>query len=448
MYGFSYQGYTQIAAAASGAPALRAIAPHMTAFDLYSGWFYQNGLLHLKGTLGWGHQMLREDVLRQHGAHSPLYRKLEEDWGKSNGQARALPVAAIKPLTAPDGPPYVRDWIEHSTKDSFWEALDLTAKAARSGLPMFHLSGWYDFFLRGSIGGYEQMVAHPGSGPQTLVAGPWVHIPWGDRAGSLGFGPQARFPTDRKLLAFLNYWLKEDESWAEEATTSHYFELGSGQWKSIPSWPPPGTITTSFFLASKGSANSAFGDGFLNLEAPEGPPDTFNYDPETPVPAPGGTFGGDLAWGPFDISTSQQGNNLLVFTTSPFDRAQHLAGTPRLRLFVSSSAPETAFVARLSRVANSGTAAFLCLGATIVSGANEGVREVSLSFDPTACAFAPGEALRLDLSSSAFPLLVRHPNTTTDPAQVNSPSAFRRALQVVYHDRERPSSLHLPTTAS
>ena len=43
MYGFSYQGSTQLLAALARPPELRALAPHMTAFDLYSGWFYRGG---------------------------------------------------------------------------------------------------------------------------------------------------------------------------------------------------------------------------------------------------------------------------------------------------------------------------------------------------------------------------------------------------------------------
>ena len=41
MYGFSYQGMTQLLAAAEQPEGLVCIAPGMTAHDLYHGWFYQ-----------------------------------------------------------------------------------------------------------------------------------------------------------------------------------------------------------------------------------------------------------------------------------------------------------------------------------------------------------------------------------------------------------------------
>src|ERR1700759_216720 len=51
MYGFSYQGATQLLAAAEQPDGLQCIAPHMTAADLYHGWFYHQGALRLSSTL-------------------------------------------------------------------------------------------------------------------------------------------------------------------------------------------------------------------------------------------------------------------------------------------------------------------------------------------------------------------------------------------------------------
>jgi predicted acyl esterase len=68
---------------------------------------------------------------------------------------------------------------------------------------------------------------------------------------------------------------------------------------------------------------------------------------------------------------------------------------------------------------------------------------VRIILDPLAVRLDAGERLRLDVSSSAFPLLIRHPNTLADPAAVSRPAEFRRALQVVHHDSTRPSRLEI-----
>jgi putative CocE/NonD family hydrolase len=111
-------------------------------------------------------------------------------------------------------------------------------------------------------------------------------------------------------------------------------------------------------------------------------------------------------------------------------------------LHVTSSAPETDFVVRLSRVTTAGRAIFLSLGACRAQ-AREGA-QIVVQLDPVSVRFAAGEAIRIDVASSAFPLLIRNPNTGADPASVAKPSEFQRALQVVHHDAGRPSHLHLP----
>src|SRR5579864_9145708 len=51
MYGFSYQGMTQLLAAAEQPEGLLCISPGMTAGDLYRGWFYHHGALRLASSL-------------------------------------------------------------------------------------------------------------------------------------------------------------------------------------------------------------------------------------------------------------------------------------------------------------------------------------------------------------------------------------------------------------
>ena len=91
MYGFSYQGATQLLAAAEQPKGLECIAPAMTACDLYRGWFYHNGALRLASSLGWGLQMLKEDA-RRLGLHEAS-AKLEAAWSNVRAQASHLPYA-------------------------------------------------------------------------------------------------------------------------------------------------------------------------------------------------------------------------------------------------------------------------------------------------------------------------------------------------------------------
>ncbi len=442
MYGFSYQASTQLLAALGRPPELRALAPHMTAFDLYSGWFYRGGLLQLSTTLGWASQMLREDS-RRLGAASEA--ALDENFQNTGRLSALLPVRDAGPLVNGDLPGYGAAWLRHAEPDAYWPEFDLLARVAELGLPMFHLSGWYDLYLRGSVDGYRAMAArHAG---QFLLASPWVHLPWGNLTGGADFGPAAVPAVDEMMAAWFHHWL-DHETPAGEAPLRgcRYFTLGENAWRDAATWPPPEARVASWFLASAGRANSRFGDGVLTREAAGGPDDLFSYDPEVPVAAPGGNQGGHAGFGPHDLTAQQQGINLLVYTSAPLAEAAVLAGDAACVLHVTSSAPETSFVARLSRVSPDGRAIFLTLGAAQVR-ARAGA-ELRIALDPVAVRFAAGERLRLDVASSAFPLLIRHPNTETDPASVARAADFRRALQVVHHDAARPSRVEIPFLSS
>ncbi len=439
MYGFSYQGSTQLLAALGRPPPLKALAPHMTAFDLYSGWFYRDGILQLSTTTGWASQMLREDSRRLPSRAAET--ALDANWLNSGALSHAMPLRHAAPLVHPDLPRYAADWLGHTTYDDHWRELDLLRRIDALGLPMFHLSGWYDFYLRGSVDGYVAMAArHP---HQFLLAAPWGHIPWGPQLGGADWGPAARPDVDGQLAAWFHHWLDhETPTGPAPLRGCKYFVLGENAWRDASAWPPPEAKEHTWFLAGDGRANSRFGDGRLSTAGPGGDDDLFSYDPEVPVVAPGGNHGGHAAFGPHDLSAQQQGLNLLVYTSPPLAAPLVVAGRPGCVLHVRSSAPLTDFVVRLSRVTAEGRAIFLSLGAARAQ-ARDGA-EITVALDPVAVRFASGECLRIDVASSAFPLLVRNPNTGADPADVARPAEFRRALQVVHHDDAHPSRLLLP----
>lgn len=140
---------------------------------------------------------------------------------------------------------------------------------------------------------------------------------------------------------------------------------------------------------------------------------------------------------------------MLVFDSVPVDSEVSLVGEPELTIYIDSSVDASALVARLSWLRPDGSARYLSLAATTFDteermGTKEAIR-LQLKFDPIAVMLSPGEAIRLDIASSAFPLLARHPNTRTPPERINNPSEFRRARQTVFHDHIRTSCLSLPS---
>ena len=448
MYGFSYQGATQLLAAAEQPKGLLCIAPHMTAVDLYHGWFYHHGALRLNSTLGWGIQMLREDA-RRRGLHEASDR-LEAAWADMRAQVALVPYGAHPAITDPSLPNYVRDWISHREPDDYWTAQGISTRLDRIQIPALHIAGWFDTYLEGSIAGYFALCHGAGSEfartNQYLVAGPWVHIPWGDRVGDANLGEAANLATDMILLRWFNHWLKDAGEFNDEPRI-RYFVLGPNEWRSAEEWPADAAYP--LYLHSAGNANSRKGDGGLTEDAPktDEPRDVFVYDPDVPVVSPGGPQ--ELS-GPFDQAALELGNNLLVYTSDPVMSETEIIGRPRIRLYAATSAAHADFTAKIVRVNRAGRAEFLCIGIARSSwlfadtgySADE-VHAWEFALEPAAFVLATGERLRLEVTSSAFPLYDRNPSTDAPP-QLADNWNWGRSTQQVLHSASCPSVLYLP----
>ncbi len=447
MYGFSYQGMTQLLGAAEAPEGLLCIAPAMTAHDLYNGWFYHHGALRLASTLGWGLQMLKADARRlQLREASEL---LERAWANLPAQYIETPYAAHPALQAEGLPTYLRDWIEHDAPGDYWAATDVSRKLADIRVPALHLSGWYDTYLTGSIDGFVALREFAGSPEareqQYLVAGPWVHIPWGDRIGAHLLGASANLDTDALHLRWFNHWLKGTNEFANEPRIRHFalhFAESNGRWHSADDWPvAPSHV---LYLHSDGRANSSKGDGSLAPKQPDAsePPDIFVYDPEVPVVAPGGLAS---VAGPSNQAALELGNNVLVFTTAALDGALHIFGSPQVELHCATSAASADFVAKLICVRPNGEAIFLTIGIARSSAlfkeySADTPRLWQFTLAPTSCIFAAGDRMRLEIASSAYPLYDRNPSTAVAPRLADS-WTWQRSTQTLYHDAERPSCI-------
>jgi putative CocE/NonD family hydrolase len=403
----------------------------MTAADLYHGWFYHHGALRLSSSLAWGIQMLREDARRK-GLRAASDR-LEAAWANVRAQAMQAPYADHAALTDPELPGYVRDWFSHREAGEYWTSQDISTRLDRIRVPALHLTGWYDMYLEGSIACYTALRAKAGSEfarmNQYLIAGPWVHIPWGDRVGEANLGDAANADTDLILLCWLDHWLKDSGDFKDEPRI-RYFALGPNEWREAERWPAKAEY--ALYLRSAGNANSRKGDGFLSTLAAKGeePHDVFVYDPEVPVMAPGGAL---ALSGPYDQAAMELGNNLLVYTSEPVTYATEVFGHARVRLFAATSADHADFTAKVVRMTANGRAEFLAIG----------VARSSWLFGEQGYALAAGERLRLEIAGSAFPLYDRNPSTATPP-QLADNWNWVRSTQQVLHSAEHPSALFLP----
>jgi putative CocE/NonD family hydrolase len=435
MYGFSYQGVVQLQAVQAGAPGLQAIAPAQMWLDPFSEWKTEGGVPLLGGVLGWGLQLATGDALRtgDEALIAPL---------------RGQSIDALLNAVPCDGAPlrharYVDDWLSHPLQDEYWRAQRIDA-GALSLPPALWVASWYDTFLTGTLNAYGAAAA--GSPHQSLVIGPWGHLPWTQQVGQVDFGPRAASPVDRLQLRHFGAVLHGETPPAVGVVA---FMSGLNDWRTLPSWPPP-VEPRRFYLVSGDGPTSA---GLLQTEPPtEHDFDSCVSEPLNPLPALGGhaNAGTRPGTGPHDQRPLELRGEVLLYTTPPLEQDTYVVGDVRAVLDVASSNEDCDWIARLCDVAPDGRSLNITQGA-LRSSARDGMdrqtplrphvaEHVTVSLRSCGHLFRAGHRIRLAICGSSFPHYGRNPGVLgaieTLPA-----AAYRPAVQ---HVLTGASYLELP----
>lgn len=457
MFGASYVGATQMLAAIAQPPHLAGIFPVVTASNYHDGWTYQGGAFEQWFNESWTSGLAQDTLNRRvQRTNTPI---LEWIW--------KLPVASYPILDPGAGETlatYFRDWLDHPDYDDYWKQWSIEEHQAKIQVPAYHVGGWYDIFMGGTLRNYMGIKAHGGSEAarrgQRLLVGPWYHGPFSGKSGDVDFGPEARsggefFDTDELMLRWYDYVLKDVENGIEREKPVKIFVMGENLWREEDDWPLARARQTRYYLHSAGNANSLVGDGTLSTAAPDSEPtDYYIYSPADPVPTVGGGLCCDnehLASGAFDQRPVESRGDVLVYTTPEFPEDFEVSGPISLELYASSSAVDTDFTAKLVDVWPNGYAQNLTDGilrARYRSSPekpeflNPGeVYKFRIDLWATSNVFRQGHRLRLEISSSNFPRFNRNLNTGENPGHGGR---LVRATNTIYHDREHPSALVLP----
>ncbi|MBM7566022.1 CocE/NonD family hydrolase [Paenibacillus sacheonensis] len=408
MYGFSYQGIAQWAAASLHPPSLATIIPSMTAADIHR-WAYPQGSFS-SGMLIWAFQLARDSARR--AGDTEAEQACTRIMNSPEAVLRRLPLNERHPILAQYCPAYF-DWVDHTEYDSYWLSLNWLPAFIDNPIPAFHIGGWYDFLLDGTVQSYLALQETlPERSPDLfhrLEIGPWIHIPWGRKAGGVDHGPDADGDMHRKQAQWFDYWLKgkRDNGLYEEPAV-RYFDREEKQWKTSDRYPAHAGGRKWLLGGSGKPANGALGGGrILNVAAEpdaEAAADVFVYDARLPMALAG--------YAPTDRSAQQDRTEILVYTGSPADKAFSVLGAPVVNVHAQSMEGPTDLVAILTMLLPDGSAKFLSVGRTEIGQSGDGGcwRPARIVMRPLAATFPPGSAIRLELTGSAFPTLIRHPN--------------------------------------
>lgn len=302
------------------------------------------------------------------------------------------------------------------------------------GVPAFWFVSWYDVSVSPNLALFNHVRNNSKDleirDNQYLVIAPTLHCAFTRASENTVVGERsvgdARLNYDEQIYAWFDMWLKgEQNDFKEKTPRVQYYTMGSNKWQSADTWPPKNAKMTTYYLSSNGEANTV-GNGRLSTKKPGAreQADAYTYDPMAPVPSLGGNVcctGNAVQGGAFDQQEQQKREDILVYTTEPFEDGVEVSGFIETTLFVSSDAKDTDFTIKLIDVAPDGTA--YNLDETIQRARyREGydkevfmedgkVYELKLTPMSTSNYFEKGHSLRIEISSSNFPRFARNLNT-------------------------------------
>lgn len=390
MYGFSYQGMTQLYAASAKPPALKTICPGAIAYDLYADWAYEGGAFCLQSNLGWAIQLEAETarLRRDEKTHQALYAASRNLPFYDRIPARP---EIIKNFAADS---FYHQWLDNPRPGEYWQKLSPNLQEV--DLPMLHVAGWFDTYLRGTIHFYQKMASRS-QFFQHLIIGPWGHLPWGRKVGAIDYGLAALNPIDELQISWFDWFLKGIDTGVVNKAPISLFEMGSNQWREFDVWP--GERQKSWFLGSTGLASIREDAGCLIENLPDNCcEDILVHDPWRPIPSLGGH--GGFPVGAFERSLLDARSDILTYTSAVLTEDLHLAGDVELEIYCTADAPSFDLSAVLSEVKNDGTVYNFSQGYRRVDAEE---LPVKISLQATCMKIAKGNAIRLSLSAACFP---------------------------------------------
>jgi putative CocE/NonD family hydrolase len=478
MWGTSYGAHVQANAAKLRPPNLKTIVVNMGGMS--NGWDHKvrnHGAFEIQ-QLTWAFGQLAAET------DDPIVQemlKLDaiDDW------LTTLPIRkGLNPLSvSPNFEDYILEMMTHGDYDEYWKHLDVNwveYYGQTADIPMLLISGWYDSYAGGTVDNYNALSARLDS-PVHLLMGPWTH--GGNTrsyAGAVEFGSEAAIADfhGEFHLRWFDHYLKGQR--AEPLAPVSIFLMGAGdghkdengrlyhggEWLEADQWPLPGTRYVPHYF---------YGDGTLNVDKPDDGQSftTYTTDPNDPVPTIGGSFSSTspvFEPGAYDQREADEvfgavapylplkaRSDVVVFQTPPLEEDLQVIGPIVVRLFVSSTAIDTDFTAKLVDVYPPSADYPTGFEMNITDGILRTryreqpdrqvfmepgkVYEVEVTPFPTANVFKKGHRIRVDIASSNFPRFDVNPNTG-EPLGLNRRSI--KADNTIYHDAARPSHIVLP----
>ncbi len=444
MYGDSWQGQTQLAAASTGNRHLKAIFPAATWLDNYSSIIYPGGIYDkaFAKFFAWTQKILSSEVItpvdRDRDGALLAQARQERTQGAGTSFGDFTRMFAHRDSAIPTG---MRPWIDAAAAYPFLDRIN------RAGIPIYLVAGWYDLCARDMFLWYGNLTV-----PKRLMARPLDHSQVDSNQFDLDYSSE--------MHRWFDYWLKGIDNGIMKEPPIWVYLMGedkAGAWKSGEAWPLKGQEPTLFYF---GGGNSP-AQGLLTSSSPTGAEafDTYTVDYST-------TTGKESRWSTANWAhkyPNMRANDskALTYTTPPLETAVQVVGHPLMHVWLRTDSPDLDLFAYLEEVDGRGNSTYITEGNLRASHRalgqapyhNLGLpyhsyfkvdqkaipaeEAVELVFDllPTAYQFSKGSLIRVTIACA---------DADNFETPIVTPAPRVRLLR----DSDHPSFIQLPVTLS
>lgn len=441
LFGMSYHGYTQLAAAVEAPPSLKAIAPVMTMAEPWTEMLMHEKALVETGSFStWTLESIMPDMLKRRGSEKS--KDLEKYTAELSEWLSNKPASQWPPIKELDPNSFFFDFINQKVSQDKINHMILLDQLKQTEIPALFIGGWFDALLKPTIKAHQNY-----NGPSMLWIGPWTHSEMTGRAGELYFDDsatsigvdQVQDPTELHISWF-DHWLKDKP--LEIAQPVHLYKMGQKTWDALESFPPEQDLQ-AFYLESYGNAQSLHGDGRLRKQkANQATSNALLLDPRNPVPVSGGnSLVAGQESGMFDQRTVQCREDVLVFTSEPLSENLNIYGLVQAEIWASSPSSLLDVFIRVSDVHPDGNAYNIvdAMQRQIVKEKEPTCVEMDLNY--TAYRLKAGHKLRVDIAASNAPQYDVNQNN----GQTSRTSASGKPdYETIYHSQRYPSKVIIP----
>lgn len=445
MYGMSYPGYVQLAAAGSGHSALKCIAPGCTSADAYR-WAANESVPRLAFVLGWGLGLAHDEAVRQGNRADALrLSQLGRDPGAIFAQMPLLGSPEVELILK--YMPFVADWLTHlDGNDPYWEK----QRFAAAQIPSLYIAGWYDIWLKETAELFLDQRSRDAS--TRLLVGPWMHVPW---RGAVWpdcnhCAPELEPSINHLLLEWFNWHLKGQKpaSWLASEPAC-WFDYGDGSWKTGEFRRQGKELNLR--LGSDGLATVS-NSGVLKTETAPSPEafDTLVSNPLGPTPSVGGwscCYESVAPMGPKDQSFVEDLSQVAVYTAGALANGARLAGMPSVELDLTVERLPVTIVTTLCLV-RGGRSINIARGVARLEAEGQStsgwrkINSLRIELSPVSMTLDSRDQLRLQVATSSFPELAVDPQADVPFAKA-SQTDVQTATVLIHHGDGAASQLCL-----